>query len=171
MSVLTHKTYFPPASKDLVLQPRLDEPLGLNPQYEMSLPQDVGDTFFHKEPPCQTLLTHLEFDAILYLVEICTEKNQLTRHSKKHVTGPPSITVFESWGINLYALVVQFGRAFLTSIVHNVCVNNACKKSDSKIRQQDHKDLAVQCGWVGPKNQSCVPQIECDIHRSTYRDV
>ena len=54
-------------------------------------------------------------------------------------------------------LLSNFGLAFFTSIVHNVCVNNACKKSDGKIGEQDHKDLVnqndlvFQCWWVGPK--------------------
>jgi hypothetical protein len=158
MSVLTHKTYYPQVSTDLVLQPRLAEQLGLNPMCEMSLPQDVEDTFFRKEQPCQIVLTHLVFDAILYFVEIRRRKKNndpvIQRSMRRDHLAE---AVFESWGQNLYDLVVvQFGLAFFTSIVHNVCVNNACKKSYSKIGKQDHKDVVFQCWWVGPKIKSGV---------------
>ena len=157
MSILTHKTYFPQVSTDLVLQPRLAEQLGLNPLCEMSLPQDVEDTFFRKEQPCQIVQTHLVIDAILYFVEIRRRKKNndpvILRSMRRYNLAE---NVFESRVQNLYDLVLQFGLAFFTSIVHNVCVNNACKKSYGKIGKQDHKDLVVPCWWVRPKIESCV---------------
>jgi hypothetical protein len=134
MSILTHKTYHPQVSTDLVLQPRLAEQLGLNPLCEMSLPQDVEDTFFRKEQPCQIVQTHLVFDAILYFVEIRRRKQNIDpvilRSMRRYNLAE---AVFESRVQNLYDLVSQFGLAFFTSIVHNVCVNNACKKSYGKM--------------------------------------
>jgi hypothetical protein len=78
MSFLTHKTYFPQASTDLVLQlqPLLAELLEHNPLYEKYQPQDAEVTFFHKEQPCQIVQTHLEFDTTLSFMEKCTRKNR-----------------------------------------------------------------------------------------------
>jgi hypothetical protein len=74
MSFLTHRTYFPQASKELVLLPLLGAQLEHNPRSGKFQPLDAKDTFFHKEQPCQIGQTHLESYATLSFMEKCKRK-------------------------------------------------------------------------------------------------